>query len=249
MTTRRGSAASRCTRPAASSRTAAGSSSCSSGCSAAWTTSGSRVLGHRDRALEQDRPGVDALVDEVDRHADDLDAVVDRLLDRPDARERGQQRRVDVDDAVGEPGRGTPASAAPCSPRGRPAPRRGPAPSRPSRCRAPCGPRSRRAGTPPSAARRSRRGRARAPPPGRSRRRRSRPRRPWTRVDERLEVRPLARDEDDDAHDRDATPPRRASGTGRRSTRAGPSASSSSTRASTSSARAPANAPYAGSPS
>ena len=51
-----------------------------------------------DRALEDDRAGVDALVDEVHGDPGDLRAVVERLLDRADARERRQQRRVDVDD-------------------------------------------------------------------------------------------------------------------------------------------------------
>ena len=57
-----------------------------------------------ERALEDDRAGVDALVDEVDGHAEHLDAVGERLLDRADARERRQQRRVHVDDALGEAG-------------------------------------------------------------------------------------------------------------------------------------------------
>src|SRR5919202_1731260 len=48
--------------------------------------------------LEDDRPRIDALVDEVDGHPHHLDAVVECLLDRANAREGGQQRRVDVDD-------------------------------------------------------------------------------------------------------------------------------------------------------
>src|ERR1700754_3861296 len=48
-----------------------------------------------ERALEDDRPGVHPLVDEVDGHAEDLDAVGERLLDRGEAGERGQQRGVD----------------------------------------------------------------------------------------------------------------------------------------------------------
>src|SRR3954469_14976809 len=56
-----------------------------------------------DRALEDDRPAVDPLVDEVDRHAEDLHAVGERLTDRADAGERRQQRRVDIDDALREP--------------------------------------------------------------------------------------------------------------------------------------------------
>ena len=55
----------------------------------------------RVRQLERpegDRAGVDALVDEVHGDAEDLDPVVDRLLDRAEAREGRQQRRMDVDD-------------------------------------------------------------------------------------------------------------------------------------------------------
>ena len=55
-----------------------------------------------DGALQDDRPRVDALVDEVHRDAEDLHAVVERLLDGVQARERRQQRRMDVEDAVGE---------------------------------------------------------------------------------------------------------------------------------------------------
>src|SRR3954469_7163788 len=56
-----------------------------------------------DRALEDDRPAVDPLVDEVDRHAEDLDAIGERLADRADAGERGEQRGVDIDHALREP--------------------------------------------------------------------------------------------------------------------------------------------------
>ena len=55
-----------------------------------------------ERALKHDRPGVDALVDEVHGDAEDLDAVLDGLLDRAHAREGGQQRGMDVEDPVGE---------------------------------------------------------------------------------------------------------------------------------------------------
>ena len=58
---------------------------------------GVRRVGQLDGALGDDRARVDALVDEVDGHAEDLHAVGERLLDRADARERGQQRRVHVD--------------------------------------------------------------------------------------------------------------------------------------------------------
>ena len=59
-----------------------------------------RIVGgqHRDRHLRDDRPAVEARVDEVNRHAGDLHAVRDRLRRRIDAGERGQQRRVRVDD-------------------------------------------------------------------------------------------------------------------------------------------------------
>src|SRR5215217_2461464 len=60
--------------------------------------------GQLERALGDDRAGVDALVDEVDRDAEHLDAVRDGLLDGADAREGGQQRGVDVDHALGEAG-------------------------------------------------------------------------------------------------------------------------------------------------
>ena len=59
-------------------------------------------VGQLDRALEDDRARVDPFIDEVDRHAEDLDPVLDGLLDRPHAGEGGQQRGVDVDDPVGE---------------------------------------------------------------------------------------------------------------------------------------------------
>ena len=63
-----------------------------------------RVAGREEDepTAEDDRAGVDALVDEVHRDAEDLDAVVERLLDRADAREGREERRVDVEDAVGE---------------------------------------------------------------------------------------------------------------------------------------------------
>src|SRR6476469_3848620 len=41
-----------------------------------------RRVGQVDRVLEDDRPRVHALVDEVDGDAEDLDAVVEALLDR-----------------------------------------------------------------------------------------------------------------------------------------------------------------------
>src|SRR4051794_12321588 len=63
-----------------------------------WVGGGGEV----DGALEDDRPGVHALVHEVDGHAEHLHAVGERLLDGADAGEGRQQRRVDVDDALGE---------------------------------------------------------------------------------------------------------------------------------------------------
>src|SRR4051812_32821246 len=47
--------------------------------------------------LRDDRPGVDALVDEVDGHAHHAHPVVERLLDRVEPRERRQERRVHID--------------------------------------------------------------------------------------------------------------------------------------------------------
>ena len=102
ISTRRGFAGSIRTASRAISRTASHSSSCSIGRSAARTSAASVGRREIDRALQDDRAGVDALVDEVHRHAEHLDAVGERLLDRADAGEGGQQRRVDVDHALGE---------------------------------------------------------------------------------------------------------------------------------------------------
>jgi hypothetical protein len=53
-----------------------------------------------DRALQQDRPAVHlAGLDVVHGHAEHLRPVRERLLDRAQPGERGQQRRVHVDDA------------------------------------------------------------------------------------------------------------------------------------------------------
>src|SRR5436309_1955441 len=54
------------------------------------------------RFLEHDRAGVDALVDEVDRRTRDLDAMCERVLDRVRAGKRRQQRGVHVQDAAGK---------------------------------------------------------------------------------------------------------------------------------------------------
>ena len=64
-----------------------------------------------DGPLQDHRPAVDALVDEVDGDAEHLDPVVDRLLDRLQARKRGQQRRVHVDDPPGKRPRNAPVSS------------------------------------------------------------------------------------------------------------------------------------------
>src|SRR5215213_594053 len=61
-----------------------------------------RIRKDVERFLQDDRPGVDVLLDEVDGHAHDLHAVVDGLLDRPETGEGGQERRVHVDHAPGE---------------------------------------------------------------------------------------------------------------------------------------------------
>ena len=57
-----------------------------------------------DRALENDGAAVDPVINEVDGDAEHLDPVVDPLLNGGEARERRQQGRVDVDDALWEPG-------------------------------------------------------------------------------------------------------------------------------------------------
>src|SRR3954467_9621398 len=54
-------------------------------------------VGQLDGALEDDRPGVHALVHEVDGDAEHLHAIGEGLLDRAQARERGQERGMDVD--------------------------------------------------------------------------------------------------------------------------------------------------------
>ena len=100
--TRRGLSGSLATAPAAIGTTASHSSSCSSGRSAARTAAASVASGSSIARWAIIGPGVDALVDEVDRHAEDLDAVRERLLDRADAREGRQQRGVDVDDPLRE---------------------------------------------------------------------------------------------------------------------------------------------------
>ena len=60
------------------------------------------ALFHRQRALGDDGAAVVLVVGKVDGHARHLDAVVKGVLDGVRALEAGQQRRVDVDHAVGE---------------------------------------------------------------------------------------------------------------------------------------------------
>src|ERR687888_1528171 len=54
-------------------------------------------------ALSDDRPGVDAVVDEVDGAAGDLGAVRERVTYSVGSRETGQQGRVGVDEPPAEP--------------------------------------------------------------------------------------------------------------------------------------------------
>src|SRR3954453_552582 len=61
-----------------------------------------RIRKNVEGFLQDDRPGVDTLVDEVDRHPHHLHSVLDGLLDRADPGERRQQRRVDVYDRPAE---------------------------------------------------------------------------------------------------------------------------------------------------
>ena len=62
------------------------------------------VLEDRHRLLHDDGAGVRSGVDEMNRHARDLASVVERLGPAVDARERGEKRGVDVEDAVRERG-------------------------------------------------------------------------------------------------------------------------------------------------
>ena len=88
--------------PARSSRIASGYSLCSS----TRIRSRERLRGvggqHRHGGLQDDRAGVEIGGDEMNGGAADLRAVVDGLPLRVDARKRGQERRVDVDHAVGK---------------------------------------------------------------------------------------------------------------------------------------------------
>ena len=100
--TSRGFAGSSDTRPAAISRTARGSSRCSTSWNALADRRDVAMVGEVERFLKQDRAAVHALVDEVDGHARHLHAVLDRLLDRAEPGERGKQRRMHVHDPPGE---------------------------------------------------------------------------------------------------------------------------------------------------
>ena len=59
---------------------------------------------HRHGLLAQHGPGVDALVDEVNRRACLGDAGSERVLDGVSSGKRGEQRRVHVDDSSREAG-------------------------------------------------------------------------------------------------------------------------------------------------
>src|SRR5258708_15902255 len=58
----------------------------------------------RDRRLQNNGAGVEILVDEVDGAAGELHAVVEGLLLRFEARERGEKRGMDIQDALGKGG-------------------------------------------------------------------------------------------------------------------------------------------------
>src|SRR4051812_9669808 len=59
-------------------------------------------IGKLESLLKEDGPAVDSLVDEMHGNSGNLHAVVDRLSDRADARECREQRRVHVHDPVRE---------------------------------------------------------------------------------------------------------------------------------------------------
>src|SRR3954464_13918070 len=61
-----------------------------------------RIRKRVERFLQDDRPGVDALVHEVDGHSHHPRAVLHGLLDRTEARERREERRMNVHDPSGE---------------------------------------------------------------------------------------------------------------------------------------------------
>src|SRR4051794_15903943 len=57
-------------------------------------------IGKVEGLLKDDRPAVDAFVDEMDRNSGNFDPVFQRLLDHVDPLEGRQQGRMDVDDLV-----------------------------------------------------------------------------------------------------------------------------------------------------
>ena len=60
------------------------------------------VVQHRHRRLQHDRPGVEIRVHQMHRRAGDAHAVLERLALRVEAGKRRQQRRMDVEDAIGK---------------------------------------------------------------------------------------------------------------------------------------------------
>jgi hypothetical protein len=63
---------------------------------------GGVVVVHGDGLLGDDGAGIDALIDEVDGAAGDFHAVIEGLFPGFEAGEGGEERGMDVDDAVGE---------------------------------------------------------------------------------------------------------------------------------------------------
>ena len=202
----RGLSGSMRTRPAAISRTARGSSLCSTSwkcCSDRRDVSMVRKL---ERLLQDDRPAVHALVDEVDGHAGHLDPVLERLLDRAEPGKGRQQRGVHVQDPpakrrtnAGVSSSMKPASTTSSTPRS--SSQSASASSRCSRSGSSASANT-AVSTPAASARSSPRASARL----RRHRRRPRCRRSRGPVEQRLEVRALAGDEygDREAHAGDA---------------------------------------------
>ena len=63
---------------------------------------GAVAVENRNRSLQDDRAIVEPGRDEMDRRTGYADAVLERLTLRLEARERGQQRRMNVEDAIGK---------------------------------------------------------------------------------------------------------------------------------------------------
>src|SRR5262245_58029937 len=57
---------------------------------------------HRHRLLQHNRPRIESRSDEMDRRSSHLDAVLEGLTLRVDPGERGQERRVNVENALGK---------------------------------------------------------------------------------------------------------------------------------------------------